>query len=68
VRIEGNRVEDEPPLNVYHYGIGQKDANGYPVYGPVKDKTVAPHWSELQDLDVYNQQPSENDDPAERTS
>lgn len=53
-RIESNQKKGEPPINVYHYGIGQKDLYGYPVYGPVIGKTIARHWSELRDLDVYS--------------
>ncbi len=53
VRIENKPRAGEPPLNVYHYVIGQPDEFGYPVYGPIKDGSSASHWSELKDLDVY---------------
>jgi len=53
VRIENRPRTGEPPLNVYHYVIGQPDQFGYPVYGPVKDGSIASHWSDLKDLDVY---------------
>jgi len=53
VRLESSPKSGEPPLNVYHYGIGQPDDNGYPVFGPIRNGSIAPHWSELEGLDVY---------------
>jgi len=53
VRLESNPRAEEPPLNLYHYIIGHPDAHGYPVYGPVRGGSIAPHWSQLEDLEVY---------------
>jgi hypothetical protein len=52
-KLETNRKPDEPPLNVYHYRIGTPDAQGYPVFGPYINGSIAPHWATLDDLDVY---------------
>jgi hypothetical protein len=53
VRLEKHPKPGEPPLNVYHYLIGPLDERGYPVYGPILNGSIAPHWSELDDLDSY---------------
>lgn len=55
IRQEDNLLPNEKPLNVYHYMITQKVTEGYPVYHMGKQQTVAPHWSELDDLKVYFQ-------------
>jgi hypothetical protein len=55
VRLESSPKDKEPPLNVYHYVIGKETENGYPVYGPYKDGSIAGHWSCLKDLDIYQQ-------------
>ena len=53
VRLESNRRSNEPPLNVYHFVILKPDVRGYPVYACREGKSIAKHWSELEDLDVY---------------
>lgn len=58
VRIESRPAPGETPLNVYHFEIGPPSDHGYPVYGPFTDDTagprsIAPHWSDLSDLEVY---------------
>ncbi len=53
VRLESRRRDDEPPLNVYHFVIKKPDEKGYPVYACREGKSIAPHWSEWEDLDVY---------------
>jgi hypothetical protein len=53
VRQEDKLQPGEKPLNVYHYMIAQKTELGYPVFHLGKDGTIAPHWSELEDLKVY---------------
>jgi hypothetical protein len=53
IRIETNRRSNEPPLNVYHYVIMRPDAYGYPVFA-CRNGSIAPHWSELEDLEVYD--------------
>lgn len=52
VKLEPNRKHGETPLNVYHFLIGPHDGIGYPVYA-VHNGSIAPHWSELEDLDPY---------------
>lgn len=53
VRIESRPKAGETPLNVYHFSVGHPDVNGYPVYGPILNSTIAPHWSNLEDVYVY---------------
>lgn len=53
VKLETNPKRGEPSINVYHYLIGPHDGYGYPVYGPIRNGSIAPHHSELEDLDVY---------------
>lgn len=53
VRMENQPKPHEPPLNVYHYLVGTPGSSGYPVYGPFEEGGLAPHWSELDDLDAY---------------
>ena len=61
VKLERNPRSGEPPLNVYHYVIGHPDERGYPVYGPLRGGSMAPHWSHLEDLDVYLSDDSANE-------
>ncbi len=53
VKIENNQKPGEPPLNVYHYVIGHPSQYGYPVFGPFGNGAIAPHWSQLANLDPY---------------
>ncbi|MBM3988179.1 MAG: hypothetical protein FJ294_09515 [Planctomycetes bacterium] len=53
VKLEHHPKPGEPPLNVYHYGIGRPDGHSYPVFGPIRNGSTAPHWSDLDDLAVY---------------
>jgi hypothetical protein len=53
VRLEPVRRPGEPPLNVYHFIIGHRDEIGYPVRGPFREGAIAPHYSTLEDLEVY---------------
>jgi hypothetical protein len=53
IRNEDKPQPNEPPFNVYHSMITRKTSKGYPVFHMGKDQTVAPHWSELDDLKVY---------------
>lgn len=53
VKPERHPKPGEPPLNVYHYGIGPPDEHGYPVFGPIINGSIAPHWADLEDLVVY---------------
>ncbi|MCC6419774.1 MAG: hypothetical protein IT429_16190 [Gemmataceae bacterium] len=53
VRLESTRKEKEPPLNVYHFVIKKPTTLGYPVYACRDGKSIAPHWSEWDNLDVY---------------
>lgn len=53
VRLESRRKTNEPPLNVYHYTIMKQNQYGYPVYASRNGGSIAQHWSELKDLDVY---------------
>jgi len=55
VRHENKPKPGEPELNLYHFAIGAKQKNGYPVYYTGRGKTIAPHWSILDDLNVYFQ-------------
>ena len=50
-RIERNPKQGEPDINVYHYGIGKPVKGLYPVYGPIKDKSIVRHWP--QSLDEF---------------
>jgi len=54
IKFETNPKEKEPPLNAYHYVIGQPDDKGYPVYGPFRDGSLVPHWCGYEDLDKYS--------------
>jgi len=53
IRQEDKLRAGEKPFNVYHYLITQKTTEGYPVFHLGEQDTVAPHWSELEDLKVY---------------
>jgi hypothetical protein len=53
IRQEDRLRPGEKPLNVYHYVIMQRTDKGHPVFYLGKKDTVAPHWSELEDLKVY---------------
>ena len=53
IRMETKPQINEPPLNIYHYIVGSKDTNGYPVFDCGKKGALAPHWSSLPDLNVY---------------
>jgi hypothetical protein len=53
VRLESRRKANELPLNVYHYVIRKPDEYGYPVFACRPGKSIAPHWSEWKELDVY---------------
>jgi hypothetical protein len=53
IRYENKPKPNEPDFNVYHYMITQKTDQGYPVFDMGAKDTVAPHWSELNDLKVY---------------
>lgn len=55
LKLEPNPRSEEPPLNAYHFVIGEPDQNGYPVYGPYKDGCLVPHWFSYDDLDAYTQ-------------
>lgn len=57
VRLERNPQPGEPDLNVYHYVVLRPDEHGYPVMGPYRNGTIAPHWAELPDLDRYRATP-----------
>lgn len=53
VRIESKPKRGEPHLNVYHYAVGNRDASGlYPAY-EIEDGGLAPHWADLEDLEIY---------------
>jgi hypothetical protein len=65
VRLETNPKPREASLNVYHYLIGPHDGYGYPVYGPIRNGSIAPHHSELSDLDPYL---GADDSPSETAS
>ncbi|MBX9678663.1 MAG: hypothetical protein K2X38_07850 [Gemmataceae bacterium] len=52
-RLESNLKSQEPPVSVYHFVIKAPDENGYPVYACQNNESIAPHWSEWQDLEVY---------------
>lgn len=53
IRQEDRLRPGEKPLNAYHYVVMPKTDGGYPVFYMGKKATVAPHWSELEDLKVY---------------
>jgi len=53
IRMETKPQINEPPLNIYHYTVGSKEAGGYPVFNCGKRGALAPHWSSLPDLKVY---------------
>lgn len=53
VRLESRRKVNEPPLNVYHFVIKKPDAQGYPVFVCRNGTSIARHWSEWEDLEVY---------------
>ena len=53
VRNETKPKPGETELNVYHYVILKQTVDGYPVFYFGDKETVAPHWSELEDLKVY---------------
>lgn len=53
VKIEDKPRSGETPLNVYHYVIGSETPDGFPVFYHGNKGALAPHWSTLNDLDVY---------------
>ena len=53
IRNEDKPQPGEPPFNVYHSMITRKTEQGYPVFHLGCKDTIAPHWSELDDLKVY---------------
>jgi hypothetical protein len=49
-----DRQAGEGPINMNRYRIEKPDAHGYPVYlDDDKNSTLATHWSDLPDLDIY---------------
>jgi len=50
-----NLAKNEPPGNAYHYIIQRLKDSKYPymLYGPYDDGTIAPHWFDDEDLDLY---------------
>jgi len=52
IRQEHRLQPGEKPLNVYHYVIMPSTDKGHPVFYLGSKDTVAPHWSELEDLKV----------------
>lgn len=61
VRLESNPKPGEPSLNVYHFVIKKPDENGYTVFACRDGKSIAPHWSEWENMNVYF--PKEDDTP-----
>jgi hypothetical protein len=57
VRLESRPKAEEPPLNVYHYVIKRPDAFGYPVFACREGGSIAPHWSEWENLEPYWEPP-----------
>ena len=53
IRLEGNRREDEPDLNAYHYVIGQPTGDVYPVFGPYRKGARVKHWCDEAALESY---------------
>lgn len=46
IRRESNRQPGEPTFNVYCFVVGLPGNDGmFPVYGPYKSGTTAPHWT-----------------------
>jgi len=47
--------KDEPEGNAYHYFVQRINHEQYPfmLYGPIDDGTIAPHWFDYEDLDLY---------------
>jgi hypothetical protein len=45
LRLEKNPKQGELPLNVNHFVINTPVSGCYPVYGPYRSGSIAPHWS-----------------------
>ena len=52
-RLEGNPQRGEPPLNVNHFVIGGEVDGRFPVYGPFRRGSIAPHWTDGSGIEKY---------------
>ena len=50
-----NPQKNEPEGNAYHYFMQKINHEQYPfiLYGPIQGGTIAPHWFDYGDLDLY---------------